>query len=91
MTRVHTAKMSAEQRLRMRRFEVVCQRAIARLQGVAEPSVQEALTARVLPMPVYTWRTVAADTVVNFGFSFVRIFRLHRMIRVWWRRRARHS
>jgi hypothetical protein len=81
--------MSAEQRLRMRRFEVVCQRAIARLQGEPEPSVEQALQARVLPMPVMTWRTVAADTVVGFGRAFVRVFQAHRLLRVWWKRRIR--
>ena len=89
MTRMHTVRMSAEQRLRMRRFEVVCQRAIARLQGVTEPTVEQVLTARVLPMPIHNWRTVAADTVVNFGLAFVSVFRFGRVVRVWWRRRAR--
>jgi hypothetical protein len=81
--------MTAEQRMRMRRFEVVCQRAIARLQGVAEPSVEQALQARVLPLPVVTWRVVASETVQQFGRSFVRVFQLDRVLRVWWRRRRR--
>lgn len=81
--------MSAEQRLRMRRFEVVCQRAIARLNGVAEPSVQDALAARVLELPRRTWRHSATDFVVSFGESFLRVFRFDRVLRVWWWKRAR--
>ena len=43
--------MTPVQRMRMRRFEVVCQRALARIEGNAEPDVQEvAANSRVIPL-----------------------------------------
>lgn len=85
------AKLSAEQRMRMRRFEVVCQRAIARVRGIPEPSVEDALAARVIELPQAGWRAAATDSVVRFGNAFLRVFQVDRLARIWIARRLRRQ
>ena len=78
--------MTAEQRMRMRRFEVVCDRAIARLQGVAEPTVEQVLQKepRVIRLTAPEQRSVASDAMLRIGKAFVRLFQVDRLMRVWW-------
>jgi hypothetical protein len=83
--------MSAEQRLRMRRFEVAALRAIERLGGTPKPLPAKAAETKVLELPVPQPRSLFAESFAQFGRAVVRIFQFDRLLRVWWRRRVNKS
>jgi len=90
MKSANGTRMTPEQRMRMRRVEVVCERAIARLRGLPEPGVKDVLDRRrTLELPLKQGRAVTLFARIrSIGNALAAIFPLNYLAAAgWWRRR----